>query len=189
MFSCNFRSGSPTATYQLGRALGSALLPAAGAGAAARGAAIGLWGDLGSGKTTFTRGLAAGLGVREEARVSSPTFVLKQDYQGNLLIHHYDAYRLSGPAEFLAIGFEEDLASGAVVVVEWADRVAAVLPEEALRVEFEHELTGTAIPGTLPRDAGRRRIAFSGDAAWEALVRSALAQAGGSPETERDRFL
>jgi len=178
MFTSVFRSGSPSATYRLGRGLGAALLSASAGEGDSRGAVLGLWGELGSGKTTFTRGLAAGLGVRDEARVVSPTFVLKQEYRGRLSIQHYDAYRLSGPAELLSLGFEEDLASGAVVVVEWAGRISAVLPEEALRIEFEHEFTGTAVPGTIPRDAGLRRIAFRGDPAWEDPVRRAVEQAG-----------
>ena len=102
----SFLSRSEGQTFAFGRALGEALRKSAG------GALLALCGELGSGKTTFTKGLAAGLGVREHSRVSSPTFVLRQDYLGEKPIHHYDAYRLTGPREFLALGFEESLEGG-----------------------------------------------------------------------------
>ncbi len=151
--------------------------------------AVALIGDLGSGKTTFTKGLAAGLGVREYALVTSPTFVLKQEYEGGRRIHHYDAYRLQGERELLAIGFEEDLASGGVVIVEWADRVPTAVPEAALTVEFEHEVEARSdrreLPGrsgvAFPEDAGRRRLTFRGERAlWERPIEEALSAVDGA---------
>lgn len=186
-------SSSPEETFRLGRALGERI---AGAGASPR--AIALLGELGSGKTVFTKGLAAGAGVRESARVTSPTFVIRQDYQGRLAVHHYDAYRLSGPGEIFDLGFREDLDSGALVVVEWADRVLPAIPPAALRVELEHAAPADAseraaltepgvriegarppdVPGPPPADGGRRRITFRGDAAlWRPLVEASFAAA------------
>ena len=100
------------------------------------GEVIALVGDLGSGKTTFTRGLAMGLGLDDPRRVCSPTYVLEQIYPARLPVHHYDAYRLGSAEEFLALGFEEQRQQGAVLVIEWADKVERVVPRDALRIEF-----------------------------------------------------
>jgi len=97
---------------------------------------VALSGVLGSGKTTFTRGLAAGLGLAESRLVSSPTYVLEQVYPARVPLHHYDTYRLRAPEEFLALGFEERIKEGAVLVIEWAEKVAPLLPEETLGVEI-----------------------------------------------------
>jgi tRNA threonylcarbamoyladenosine biosynthesis protein TsaE len=94
------------------------------------GECLALYGDLGAGKTQFTRGLVAGLGGDPHA-VSSPTFVLLNVYDGGRLkVFHLDAYRVAGPDDFDAIGFAELLDQGGVVVVEWPARVEALLPAE-----------------------------------------------------------
>jgi tRNA threonylcarbamoyladenosine biosynthesis protein TsaE len=132
-------------------------------------------GELGSGKTVFTKGLASGIGVQEWSRVTSPTFVLRQDYQGKLRIHHYDVNRLSGPREFLDLGFADDLDSGAVVVVEWADRVLPAMPAGSLLVEFEHWGLPEPVSGTSSGDPGLRRITFRGGSVfWEETIRAAM---------------
>jgi tRNA threonylcarbamoyladenosine biosynthesis protein TsaE len=100
------------------------------------GTVLALCGDLGSGKTQLARGLAAGLGVADQRVVSSPTYVLINEYAGRLAVFHVDAYRLSSGRELWALGFEEMCASGGVVVVEWADRVGGVLPADHLRVDL-----------------------------------------------------
>ena len=169
----SFLSPAAGQTFAFGRALGEALRKSAG------GALLALCGELGSGKTTFTKGLAAGLGVRDHSRVSSPTFVLRQDYLGEKPIHHYDAYRLSGPREFLALGFEESLEGGAVTVVEWADRVEEAMPPGALRLEFEHVSAGDG-------DSGVRRITCLGNPALREVAlreaeRLSLFRPGPSP--------
>ena len=97
---------------------------------------LGLVGDLGSGKTTFTKGLSLGLGLEDARLVSSPTYVLEQVYPTRIPLHHYDAYRLSSDEEFLNLGFEERLREGDVLVVEWADKVLRVLPPEALIIHL-----------------------------------------------------
>ena len=113
------------ATEALGRRLGALLF---------RGAVVALVGQLGAGKTHLTRAIAEGLGVRHPAAVTSPTFVLIQEYPGPVPVYHFDAYRLSGPREFTELGVEEYFAGDGVCVVEWADRVADVLPAERLTV-------------------------------------------------------
>jgi tRNA threonylcarbamoyladenosine biosynthesis protein TsaE len=124
------------ATQAVGAALGRCL---------AAGQVIALRGDLGAGKTTFVQGLARGLGVRE--RVASPTFVLVNEYAaaGGLRLVHIDTYRL-GPAaadkieaEAAAIGLDDLLADpAAVVAIEWAERVADLLPADHLLLELRY---------------------------------------------------
>jgi tRNA threonylcarbamoyladenosine biosynthesis protein TsaE len=98
------------------------------------GECIALDGEMGAGKTQFTRGLVAALGGNPLA-VSSPTFVLLNVYDTTRLkVFHLDAYRVSGPEELDAIGFVELLGQGGVVIVEWAGRIASLLPEDHLSV-------------------------------------------------------
>jgi tRNA threonylcarbamoyladenosine biosynthesis protein TsaE len=97
---------------------------------------IALHGELGAGKTQFVRGLVRGLGGNPR-RVSSPTFVLLNVYPGGRLkVFHLDAYRVGGSEDFEAIGFSELLEQGGIVVVEWAARVAALIPPRQIRVEI-----------------------------------------------------
>ena len=102
-----------------------------------------LEGDLGAGKTTFTQGLAAALGVR--GRVTSPTFCIVQEHpaagtvpgaSGVSLFVHMDLYRLGGEEDVEAIGWEDYLSRGAVIAVEWPERAGALVPETAIRVRF-----------------------------------------------------
>jgi tRNA threonylcarbamoyladenosine biosynthesis protein TsaE len=92
------------------------------------GECIALYGDLGAGKTQFTRGIVAALGGNPMA-VSSPTFVLLNVYSTpKFEVFHLDAYRVSGAEELEAIGFTELLGQGGVVIVEWAERIVSLLP-------------------------------------------------------------
>jgi tRNA threonylcarbamoyladenosine biosynthesis protein TsaE len=116
------------ATTTLGRRLGELLFP---------GAVVALVGPLGAGKTQLVRAIAEGLGIANSRAVSSPTFVLIQEYDARLPIYHFDAYRLRGPEEFIDLGAHEYFESSGVCLVEWADRVEACLPSEHLRVVIE----------------------------------------------------
>lgn len=108
-----------------------------------------LEGDLGAGKTTFTQGLATALGV--PGRVTSPTFCIVQEHRAaklpnlqnlpNLLVH-MDLYRLHGEDDVIAIGWEDYLAEGAVLVVEWPERAGALIPADAKHVVFTHVADG-----------------------------------------------
>jgi tRNA threonylcarbamoyladenosine biosynthesis protein TsaE len=117
----------PAATEALGRRLGGLLFP---------GAVVALVGPLGAGKTFLTRAVALGLGVPDGRAVTSPTFVLIQEYQGRLPVYHFDAYRLHGEGEFADLGVQEYFEGEGVCLVEWADRVPGCLPAEHLRVEL-----------------------------------------------------
>jgi len=104
------------------------------------GECIALEGELGAGKTRFVRGLLHGLGGQPRS-VSSPTFVLLNVYDsGRLTVYHLDAYRVGGAEDFEAIGFNELLEQGGVVVIEWASRVGRILPER--RIDVKMEITG-----------------------------------------------
>src|SRR5919107_2487046 len=109
------------------RAIGAAV-----AGLLGPGDVVGLAGDLGAGKTRLVQGAAEGLGV--EGPVLSPTFMLVREYDGDPPVHHVDAYRLSGSLELEDLGLEDVLSPDAVVFVEWADRVAAALPDSWLEL-------------------------------------------------------
>ena len=95
-----------------------------------------LEGDLGAGKTTFTQGLAAAMGV--PGRVTSPTFCIVQEHAGERLLVHMDLYRLHGESDVEAIGWEDYLAEGAVLAVEWPERAGSLIPADAKRVIFRH---------------------------------------------------
>ena len=100
------------------------------------GECVALHGDLGAGKTQFVRGLVIGLGG-DPRSVSSPTFVLLNVYDtGRLKVYHLDAYRVAGAEDFESIGFTELLEQGGIVVVEWAGRVAGLLPAKKVDVTF-----------------------------------------------------
>jgi tRNA threonylcarbamoyladenosine biosynthesis protein TsaE len=113
------------ATQALGRQLGRLLFP---------GAVVALVGPLGAGKTHLTRAVAEGLDTPDSRVVTSPTFVLIQEYPGRLPIYHFDAYRLAGAAPFADLGVQEYLEGDGVCLIEWADRVEPCLPDEHLRI-------------------------------------------------------
>lgn len=100
---------------------------------------IALVGPMGAGKTHFTRAVAAGLGVPDPWAVTSPTFVLIQEYVGGRLpVYHFDTYRLDDPVTALAmLGVDEYFQGDGVCLIEWGDRIEALLPAEHLRVEIE----------------------------------------------------
>lgn len=112
-------------TLELGRKLGRLLGP---------GDVVILVGELGAGKTHFTRGIAMGLDVAEPLVVTSPTFILMNQYQGRCPIRHYDLYRIEG-AELYSLGFQ-DLRESGVSIVEWGEKADPALLKDHIRVEF-----------------------------------------------------
>ncbi|WP_325199743.1 tRNA (adenosine(37)-N6)-threonylcarbamoyltransferase complex ATPase subunit type 1 TsaE [Oscillibacter sp.] len=120
----DYVSHSEAETEDLGRRLAAALSP---------GAVVAYRGDLGMGKTAFTRGLAQGLGY--EGRVTSPTFTIVNEYEGGgPPLFHFDMYRLESAEDLFDIGWEDYLDRGGVCAVEWSERVAEALPEGAVTV-------------------------------------------------------
>ncbi|MDD3027558.1 MAG: tRNA (adenosine(37)-N6)-threonylcarbamoyltransferase complex ATPase subunit type 1 TsaE [Erysipelotrichaceae bacterium] len=112
-------------TMELGKKLGENLT---------RGMVLTLNGDLGAGKTTFTKGIAKGLGI--EKVVSSPTFTILKQYQGRLNLNHFDAYRLEG--QDIDLGFEDLIYSDDVSIIEWSGFIEEILPEQRLDIAIEY---------------------------------------------------
>ena len=100
------------------------------------GEVLGLSGELGSGKTVFVKGLARGLDIQEV--ITSPTFVLVKSYQGRLILHHIDFYRLHTLADLETIGFDDFLKSGGILAIEWAEKFPAQLPPSALLISIHY---------------------------------------------------
>ena len=122
-----FNSQSVDDTYYLARKFAQSI---------SKGNVIALIGNLGTGKTTFTKGLAKALGILEN--VGSPTFKLVSEYVGtDSLLYHIDAYRLEGSKDFLNIGGEEYLtAEDGITVIEWADIIGDILDDDVIQVKF-----------------------------------------------------
>lgn len=94
------------------------------------------FGDLGTGKTTFVKALAAALGA--QVPVNSPTFQYLNIYSGKIPVYHFDLYRLKSSEEFFLLGFDEFFGKG-VVCIEWAERIGDSIPENAIRIFLSHE--------------------------------------------------
>ena len=102
-----------------------------------KGSLIALSGDLGTGKTALTKYIAEGLGVTET--VTSPTFTIIQEYRsGRLPLYHFDVYRVNDEDELFELGYEEYFYGDGVCVVEWADLIEDLIPEDALRIHIEY---------------------------------------------------
>ncbi len=139
-----FATYTPEETFNEGKIFSSRL---------SGGEVIALVGELGAGKTVFTKGLCEGLNVKNQ--VISPTFTIANEYDADLKIYHFDAYRLSGSKEAAAIGIEDYMLGDAVCIIEWADKVKELIPEDATWIYFDH---------IEDSEAGRSlRIVLSGD--------------------------
>lgn len=97
---------------------------------------IALIGNLGAGKTQFTKGLAVGLGIQPDEPVTSPTYTLLNLHEGRLPLYHFDLYRLASEDDVLAIGYEEYADAAGICVVEWAERLGNLIPDDHLKVYF-----------------------------------------------------
>jgi tRNA threonylcarbamoyladenosine biosynthesis protein TsaE len=133
-------SNSIDETVALGKALAKKLK---------EGSVVALTGDLGSGKTVFTKGIAKGLGVKNSRYVNSPTFVIIKEYKGKLPLYHFDLYRLDRRSALDEMNYEEYFYSGGVTVIEWADKISSLLPKKHIKVKF-------SVAGE-----GRRKISIS----------------------------
>lgn len=99
-----------------------------------KGDIICLFGQLGSGKTVLTKGIASGLSLKID-NVISPTFVLIREYKGKIPLYHFDLYRLDKPEDILILGYEEYFYDEGVSIIEWADRLKYLLPKECLKIK------------------------------------------------------
>ena len=124
MGTMSFSSASPEETRALGEALGRVLQ---------EGDFVGLVGDLGAGKTELARGIARGVGIREED-VTSPTFSIVHQHHGRIALTHADLYRVTGPADLDGTGFHELRDGPGATLVEWVDRVPGSAPADAMRI-------------------------------------------------------
>jgi tRNA threonylcarbamoyladenosine biosynthesis protein TsaE len=125
-----YESRSPEDTLRLGRELAQKAQP---------GDVIALAGDLGAGKTVFTKGFAEGLGIEEP--VNSPTFTILQIYEeGRIPLYHFDVYRIEDAEEMVEVGLDEYLEGNGVCLIEWAGRIADLLPVRTIIVRIEKDL-------------------------------------------------
>ena len=99
---------------------------------------LALWGELGSGKTLFTRGIARGMGVPLQIPITSPTFTIINEYEGRLRLYHLDLYRLTTLDELETLPWREVMFGAGVAVIEWPDRMGGLLPDERWDITFEY---------------------------------------------------
>ena len=138
---------SIAAAKRLGSRLGSIFKP---------GDVVCLSGDLGAGKTTLIQAMAAGLGVDAQAYVSSPTFAIMHEYRGDVTIYHMDFYRLGSSDDVLELGLDEYFYRDGVVLIEWCERAADLIPDSALFLSL------TPVGGS-----SRKVVMKSADRRWQ----------------------
>ena len=123
------QSSSPAQTEELGKRIGLIAEP---------GMFIALRGELGGGKTCFTRGFVDGAAPESVHLVASPTFAIMNEYPGTPPVFHFDFYRLTSALEIAELGFEEYFLGSGICIAEWAERLGELLPEDHLSVTFAH---------------------------------------------------
>ena len=119
-----FRTQNPAETEKIGEALGKIIKD---------GSVVAMFGDLGAGKTAFTRGFTRGMGINCD--VSSPTFALVNEYRGDKrTLYHFDMYRISGWDDLYSTGYFDYLDAGGCLIIEWSENIEAILPDDCIRV-------------------------------------------------------
>ena len=122
-----FQTKNTAETIRIGKYIGSLLVA---------GDVVALAGELGTGKTQFIKGLAAGVGIGEPAYISSPSFTLINEYEGKIPLYHIDLFRLKAEIEAEELGLEDYFQGRGVTAIEWADRIPSLLPKELLWVHI-----------------------------------------------------
>jgi tRNA threonylcarbamoyladenosine biosynthesis protein TsaE len=140
-----FHTKSASETVRIGKVIGSLLRPQD---------VVALAGELGTGKTQFIKGLAAGVGVRKAIYISSPSFTLIHEYPGRVPFYHIDLFRLRSEKEAEALGLEEYFQGSGITAVEWADRIPSLLPEDILWIHILYKAKNTRSIEMTPK--GRR---------------------------------
>lgn len=125
-----FEESSAEGTFRLGKSLGRMLKG---------GEIITLNGDLGTGKTEFTKGIAAGLDIDDY--IVSPTFTILNEYEGRLKLNHFDVYRVYDPMEIKSIGFDEYIFGDGVSVIEWSDLISDIIPDNIIDIRLYKDLS------------------------------------------------
>lgn len=125
-----FKTESPEETQALGEELGKTLKP---------GDVIALIGDLGTGKTCLTQGIARGVGIAPDEVVSSPSYILINEYSGTVPIYHIDLYRLENSEEIAELGLSEYIEGDGICIIEWAERMADGLPHTCINIYITWE--------------------------------------------------
>ncbi len=125
-----FRTESPEETQTLGEKLGKKLKP---------GHVIALIGDLGTGKTCLTQGIARGVGIAPNEVVNSPSYILINEYTGNIPIYHIDLYRIESSEEIAELGLSEYVDGDGICIIEWADRMENALHDTCIKVHISWE--------------------------------------------------
>jgi len=148
MKKAEFKSQSTKYTIDLGSKIARCLK---------KGDILCLYGELGSGKTTFTKGVAKALKV-DEKKVTSPTFVLLNVHKGRLPLFHFDLYRIDNPADMLTIGYEEFFFGNGISVVEWSEKLGELKPKDAVTIRFKNCGRDTRSISICQRNARGREI-------------------------------
>lgn len=142
-------TNSVTETEEVGFKLGSSVKP---------NTVVAMFGDLGAGKTAFTRGFTKGMGI--DCDVSSPTFALVNEYHGRgKTVYHFDMYRISGWDDLYSTGYFDYLDTGACLIIEWSENIEAVLPENCVKVTINKT-----------DNYDERRIIITGDDSVENII-------------------
>ncbi len=144
-------------TLKIGKIIGETLR---------KGSIVALTGELGSGKTCITQGIARGIGVPENYYITSPTFTLINEYPGRITLYHLDIYRLSGSQDLDDLGYEEYFYGDGVIVIEWAEKIKDILPPDCLFVYLKHV------------DEERREIKISGNISRTSIIFRELEKGG-----------
>ncbi len=126
----SIKTNSFEETVEFGRKLGEVLKP---------GDVICLSGDLGTGKTALTNGIAKALGIY--SYITSPTFTLVNEYQGKYNLYHFDVYRIADPDEMFDIGFDEYINGEGITIIEWGELISEILPSEIINLTIKKDLS------------------------------------------------
>ena len=129
----HFKTESPEETQVLGEKIGKTFRP---------GDVIALIGNLGTGKTCLTQGIARGVGITSDEVVNSPSYILINEYNGKIPIYHIDLYRLEDSAEIAELGLSEYMEGDGICIIEWAERMADALPDTAIKIRITLEEVG-----------------------------------------------
>jgi tRNA threonylcarbamoyladenosine biosynthesis protein TsaE len=150
-------SKNPTETIFIGKIIGEHLTS---------GDIVALIGELGTGKTCFTQGIARGIGVPEKYQITSPSFTLINEYRGRVSMYHFDLYRLKGPLDLVDVGYEEYISGNGISVIEWADKINNILPDKTVFISFTYV------------NETERKIAITGKEEFLDVISKALKNGG-----------